>query len=155
MILLNFELRLGREDERIRYVSNFDANVSDLFWNEAKLITDIYLKNMNSFTGKENSRILFVIDGIRPNLYDSKDSIDITNSFWYKIRKYFISQATEKGFEVIDMQEKFKSDYSINKKRFEFKSDTHWNDIGHKIVYESIKQSDTWNKFFFLNDKIK
>ena len=53
------------------------------------------------------------------------------------------------------MQEKFKSDYSINKKRFEFKSDTHWNDIGHKIVYESIKQSDTWNKFFFLNDKIK
>ena len=74
-------------------MSNFDADVSDIFWEEAKLVTDIYLDNMNSFTGQENNKILFVLDGISPNLYDKVSSIDISNSFWYKIREYFMDKA--------------------------------------------------------------
>ena len=145
--IFNFELRLGKEDQRRTYVSNFDADVSDIFWEEAKLVTDIYLDNMNSFTGQENNKILFVLDGIRPNLYDKVSSIDITNSFWYKIREYFMYKANAQGFEFIDMQKDFYQEYKKNKEFFEFKTDTHWNHTGHKAVTKSILQSNTWKRF--------
>ena len=35
--------------------------------------------------------------------YDEELSIDISNSFWYKIREYFMDKANAHGFEFIDM----------------------------------------------------
>ena len=145
--LLNLQLHLGKEDKRVKYVSNFDANVSDEFWQEAMKVTDIYLGNIEKFSGVKNNNILFVLDGIRPEVYNLNEEVDISQSFWYKIREYFIKQANIKGFEVIDMQEKFREQYKKNGKKFEFETDSHWNSEGHAAVYKSIEKSYTWKKF--------
>ena len=74
------------------------------------MATDIYLNNILKFTGSTNDKILFVIDGIRPELYVD-DNIEVRDSFWYKMRNYFIQEANKKGYEVIDMQEIFINEY--------------------------------------------
>ncbi len=145
--LLNLQLNLGKGDSRVKYVSNFDADVSEAFWKEAKLVTDIYINNAEKFSGVKKENILFVIDGIRPQLYNMKNNLDISESFWYKIRNYFIMQASLKGFEVIDMQKEFIKDYMQNNKKFEFITDSHWNSVGHAAVTKSIIESDVWSKF--------
>ena len=144
---LNIPLILGKHDKRKKFVSNFNADVSKEFWKDASSAADIYLDNIEDFIGTDKSRILFVIDGIRPELYEKNISKEVINSFWFKMRNYFIQEAKLRKFEIIDMQEAFKNDYNQNSKKFEFKKDSHWNSYGHATVAKSILKSNVWNKF--------
>ena len=96
---------------------------------------------------RTKKKILFVLDGIRPQLYNLNLSNQISDSFWFKIRKYFINEANKKGFEVIDMQKEFIKAYKLERKKFEFKTDSHWNSVGHKTVANSIENSIVWKSF--------
>ena len=143
---LNMPLKLGKYDNRKKYVSNFDANVSANFWNDSVTATDIYLNNILKFTGSTKDKILFVIDGIRPELYDD-NNIKVRDSFWYKMRNYFIEEANKKGYEVIDMQKIFINEYKEKNLKYEFKTDSHWNSHGHATVAKSIIESSLWKSF--------
>lgn len=143
---LNIPLKLGKSDKRKKYVSNFDANVSDSFWKDSTMATDIYLNNILKFTESTKDKVLFVIDGIRPELYDY-NSIAAEDSYWFKMRNYFIKEANKKGYEVLDMQEQFINRYKNENKKFEFKTDSHWNDHGHDTVAKSILETFLWKAF--------
>ena len=145
--IFNIPLNLGKSDKRQKYVSNFDAEVSEEFWLDSTLATDIYLKNITKFTGVNKDKILFVIDGIRPEVYDKNSLHLVKNSFWAKMRNYFIKEAKIQGFETIDMQEFFLKQYAIDNKKFEFKTDSHWNKHGHANVYKAISESILWQNF--------
>ena len=38
------------------------------------------------------------------------------------------------------MNKYFKNDYKINKKKFDYENDWHWNDYGHKLVAKKISE---------------
>ncbi len=143
----NIPLMLGKSDKRQQYVANFDANVSKEFWNDAVSATNIYLNNIKDFTGVKEDKILFIVDGVRPELYDREILYSVRDSFWVKIRNYFIQQARLKGYEVVDMQQDFVKDYNQSLKRFEFETDSHWNSYGHRTVAKSVLKSFMWNNF--------
>ncbi len=145
--LLNLDLKLGRNDERITYVSNFRSDFNKKFWSDATWATKVYLDNVKNFTNVSEKNILFVIDGIRPELYNNKNNKEIEKSFWYLIRKFFIQEAKKRKFEVIDMQEKFISHYKNNREKFEFLTDSHWNQTGHKVVADSVQETNFWKNF--------
>ncbi len=146
--LFNFSLSLGKLDRREVYVGNYNANVDKMFWEESKWATKIYLDNISDWAGVSPKKISFIIDGVRPQLYKNEDMKEITNSFWYKIRKHFIHEAQERGYEVIDMQKYFIQDYKINAKFFEFKTDSHWNSYAHELVSKKIVESNLWKELF-------
>ena len=144
--LLNFQLQFGVNDERKNYVSNFQADYNEEFWKDAKWATEIYLNNLYKYSGVKPEKIIFVIDGIRQNIYDKNDKAYL-DSFWYNIRQYFMKEAKLKGYHVLDMHEEFKKSYRDKKKKFEFKTDSHWNVFGHKTVADSITNTDLWKNF--------
>ena len=89
---------------------------------------------------------MLVIDAIRPEIYDKKELVSVKNSFWAKMRNHFIEDAKAQGYEILDMQD-FLSNFEEENERFEFKTDSHWNEKGHNVVYQAILTSDLWNKF--------
>ena len=145
--IFDIKLNLGKFDNRKQFVSNFDAEVSNEFWKDSLHATDIYLNNIEKFAGVDKDRILFVLDGVRPELYEENGMQAVKDSFWVKMRNYFIYEARSKGYEVIDMQEKFLENYKKKGKKFEFKSDSHWSSIGHAVVAKSIKETYYWERF--------
>ena len=36
------------------------------------------------------------------------------------------------------MKPKFKNNYQAHGSRFEFKSDNHWNELGHRLAFQSL-----------------
>lgn len=107
----------------------------------SKKAVDAFFDRLPVMSGLSPSEILFVIDGIRPNLYDEKLVKEVDGSFIDVMRKYFIAEATAGGYEVVDMQFWFSEHYKMYRKRFEYPSDAHWNGIGHKVVFDAISQS--------------
>ncbi len=151
--LFKANLNLGQYDKREQYISNFRSDVSSDFWKEAKWATQIYLENIENFAGVNKNNILFVIDGVRPHLYDDNQIEMINDSFWVNIRNYFLKETSSRGFEVLDMQDKFRENYQHTGKKFEFISDSHWNAHGHSVVADSIIKSRFWKKFSYVHKK--
>ena len=149
--IMNIDLKLGKNDKRESFVSNFSANYNEEFWNDATWATRTYLDNVEKYTSAKSRNILFVIDGIRPQLYNGKFEKSVIESFWYQMRKYFMQEAAKRNYEVLDMNKLFSEDYNVNKKKFEYKTDAHWNSYGHFIVAKSITKTKVWNKFLYSN----
>ena len=101
------------------------------------LATKYFLNNLSKVRSSLASRnkTIFVVDSDRHNIYDKKN----TKSVYFDTqRKNFISEAKSMGFTVIDTEEIFIEDYKINKNKFEFINDNHWNKRGHRLVAERI-----------------
>ena len=145
---LGIPLILGKKDKRVKYVGNVEFDYNKQFWRDAKLAANIYLNNLPEWTDVSESKILFIIDGIRPDLYSEQKLSATKDSFWYKMREYFISEANIKGYQVIDMQNIFLKNYTENKIKFEFKNDLHWNQYGHSVVSKALSSSNLWNEIF-------
>tara|TARA_A100001388_G_C28750800_1_gene492076 strand:- start:523 stop:1716 length:1194 start_codon:yes stop_codon:yes gene_type:complete len=102
-----------------------------------KISSDVfldYLKNIRT-TKSEKNKTLFILDTHRKNIYNSKSNRD----YYFDLQKrYFIKQAKNIGFKVIDMDKIFRNHYRINGNRFEFINDGHWNSIAHEIITDQI-----------------
>jgi len=125
------------------WVGNVAAAVDDGFYTEALWGMRVFLDQVPAFTGLPPERILFSIDGIRPQLYGLPDHPAMAGSYWERIRAAFIVEARARGHEVIDLQKAFKADYARNGRRFELDVDTHWNGEGHRVLFEAVRDSET------------
>jgi hypothetical protein len=66
---------------------------------------------------------------------------------------YFLENAELNGFNAIDMQKYFTNDYAINKQRFEFPDDGHWNSAGHRVAYEAIMNEKNFANYLNSVDR--
>ncbi len=123
----------------------YDANIIEssesktpIRYQYGRYATKYFLSNIKQLRGTklERKMTIFVIDSNRERIYQNKE-LD-KNSFYENMRSHFIKNAKDNGFTVIDMQELFKSDYEINKRRFNSIYDGHWNAYGHYFISEKI-----------------
>ena len=63
-------------------------------------------------------------------------------------KKYFEKQALAFGYEVLNMQPIFIERNRLDNSRFEFKTDGHWNELGHALVAEKIEESAVFKSTF-------
>lgn len=131
-----------------QYVANVSSHVTPERLQDSLVVSDLFLDRLLEATGVDVSSILFVVDGLRPPMYDPKSLEEAMNSFWATVRMDFISKAKERGFEVIDMHPVFLEDFRNNKKRFEFVTDAHWNEYGHQVVADMIQQTTCFSNVF-------
>ena len=108
---------------------------------DSKRAVDQFLKELPIRAGLSISRILFVVDSIREAIYYPGMFPNADNSYVSVMNEYFIAQATELGYEVIDMHGIFKEHYRRNKRRFDFVHDSHWNGLAHRIVADAVMKS--------------
>jgi hypothetical protein len=95
------------------------------------------IKNENS-----DSRILFVMDGLRNDIY--KNTVSTSNLAW--LQTLMKEKVTAKRMEFIDLTEPFFTDYQRNKTHFESEIDYHWNEYGHQKVAEVVEKYLVENK---------
>lgn len=131
-----------------KFVGNTRTDLDEECISDSQRVVDSFFEELPLQTGLENDRILFVIDGMRPHIYNPITLMKAKSSYFDLMRKYFITVAINKGYEVIDMQPVFIKKHDLEGIRFEFPSDGHWNEAGHRLVAEKIKASAVYRALF-------
>ena len=138
--------RLQLKLNRKTYIANTANDLSPERLANSRAAIDIFLRELPRRIG--NVPALFVVDGIRPQLYSAGSIIEAQGSFFDLMRNYLMSKAKKAGYEVIDMQPVFIDHYKSARKPFEFPSDAHWNELGHQLAAEQIINSTLWKSIF-------
>lgn len=131
-----------------RFVGNTAAEASPVRVADSDRAIDAFLQKLPEMSGLPPSRILLLIDGIRPELYDSSRLESVADTYFALMRTHLMDRARERGFEVIDMQPAFVADYRQRRLRFEFPDDNHWNATGHEVFARAVQQSGVYREIF-------
>lgn len=115
---------------------------------DSKRAVDAFLERLPGFSGLDPDRIVFVVDGIRPPLYDREELRASDGSLVDVMRRYFLAAARRQGYETLDMQPVFIAHHREHRRRFEWPQDRHWNPLGHEMCWEAVMQSSTMSKTF-------
>ena len=149
----NFIFLTNKTNNKPVYEANIiesSESQTPLRYQYGRYATKYFLENLKELrkTFLEREMTIFVVDSNRENIYQNRDSKK--DSFYEKMRSNFIKNAKTEGFNVIDMEELFKKDYEINKRRFNSIYDGHWNEYGHffisEKIYEKLKNFNFYNK---------
>ena len=102
---------------------------------------DAFLDLLPDYAGLEPERIVFVVDGMRPRLYDDETLDAAGGTFADVMRRYFLAHARRQGYETIDLQPRFITHYRTHGRRFEWPRDLHWNALGHEVCFDAARSS--------------
>lgn len=133
------------------YVGNTRASASVERLAHSQSAVDFFLDQLPSHAHLSASRLLFVIDAARPELYSTSEAQERGTSYFERMRRYFLMQATRLGYEVIDMQPPFQSRHKLDGSRFEWTIDGHWNALGHEEAAKAIVASHTFKRLGMMN----
>jgi hypothetical protein len=124
-----------------RYVGNTLADPSTRRVLISKKSVDTFFKLLPDYSHLDKSKLLFVVDSIRPNIYDPVARQELPRSFVGIMRAYFLEQCRARGIEAIDMDETILQQHLLNGRRFEFATDNHWNGVGHGAAFHQVINS--------------
>lgn len=96
--------------------------------------------------GVAPSRILFLVDGFR-TVFDGPDLTKAENSYYGIMRRDFMLEARQRGFEVQDLQPWFALRHAKDGSRFVWPDDGHWNPVGHEEAFHAARSSHLWQQF--------
>jgi len=133
-----FEPGYPSENKYIGYVA---ATLDDQTVQGSILAVDKFFEFLNKNISKDPAKIIFVLDGIRPDLYSKEKLTAAKGSYFDLMRTNFKSKASEKGYSLIDMQDTFAKDYEQFGEKFEFRIDAHWNELAHFLVAQNLLKS--------------
>jgi hypothetical protein len=123
------------------FVGNTSAEAGDERINNSRLAIDTFFSELSDRIGLHPSRVEFLLDGIRPELYSAETLKRSQNTYFDQMRHYFIRAAISRGYEVVDLQPRFIERHQRDGTRFEFSSDGHWNSQGHEVAADAVKFS--------------
>ena len=130
------------------FAANTSGNTDPVRLKDSRAAVDAFFDQLPERSGLSPSKILLIVDGMRPDLYANDGMTIARGSYFDLMRHYFMERATALGYQIIDMQPVFQSHYRQHKQRFEFPTDAHWNELGHKLVADAIEQSATFRNLF-------
>ena len=150
--LLNFVLKwqhlpFGRPSNHLAFVGNTGSKADPVRIADAQRAIDTFLTRVTEAAGLPPHRILFAVDGMRPHIYNATTWQLATGSYFDIMRQYFVEQARQQGFEVLDLQPRFAEHFAQHRRPLEFATDNHWNSLGHEIVEEAIAHSHLYHWF--------
>lgn len=135
-------------NHKVKYVGNTQAGFTQERLLDSQKAVNKFFELLPTKTNVPKEKILFVLDGIRPNLY-TKESLEQSQGSYVDIMfQYFKKLAKGKGYEVLDMQPYFIQEYKEKGIKFEFPTDAHWSKEGHKLVAKKIAESKVYQEVF-------
>jgi len=115
---------------------------------DARRAVERFFDLLGPMSGLDPSRILFVIDANRPDLYTKQIARSGDQDFTTRMKGYFAQRAGELGYGVIDLHPVFERRHHTDGARFEFDNDLHWNRLGHAVVAEEVGQAALYRSLF-------
>ena len=129
---------LSDEVADARYAGNTDFSKTIPIEQESLAAVDQFFEDLSLIIGRKP--VLFIVDADRESVYRGS-SVD--NSFFSRMRNYFITRAHNHNHEVVDMYPIFLDHYGVHRAKFEFPTDGHWNELGHRLAAEAALRSKT------------
>lgn len=120
------------------FVGNTSASVEPERLALSEKAIQTFLDDLPRMTGLPPSRIGFVVDGLRPQLYDPVALAQVQGTFFPRMRELFIAQARRRGFAVADLQPTMVEGGKAGA-RYEFVEDGHWNPAGHALAAQAAR----------------
>jgi len=115
---------------------------------DSKSAVDEFFRQLPEKSGIDKKNILFVIDGNRPGLYSDTGLREAEGGYFDKMRNYFLAKSEQNGYAIKDMQPVFINKNRQDRSTFEFNIDSHWNQLGHKLVAQEISKSSVYSRTF-------
>ena len=143
-----------RFENGVQYVGNTAAYASEDRLADSRRVVDHFFSELPERIGLDKSRILFVIDAMRPEIYSELDLSRAKGSYFDLMRQYFLQQAKRNGYEAIDMQPRFVFRNRRDGSRFEFAIDAHWNGLGHEEAADAIASSRMLDALLSGGDRV-
>jgi hypothetical protein len=147
----------GVDTQRPRYDTDDGPAMEPQHIADSKRAVRAFLDLLPIRSGLGSKDILFVLDGVRPSLYDRQELERVNRTYFGLMREYFMAEAASRGFEVVDLQTRFVEHYRIHGQRFEmpitkmisprFGLDNHWSPLGHQVAFEGVKESRFFKRF--------
>lgn len=134
--------------QQAEYVGNVPFSVDEERINDSMRAVDEFFDQLPTRSGLDVNQILFIVDGLRPALYSDAELERVKDSYFSTMKRYFQSQANSLGYEVIDMQPVFVERNRFDNSRFEFETDGHWNELGHRLAAEEMEKSAVFELTF-------
>ncbi|MDO8607319.1 MAG: hypothetical protein Q7R40_12350 [Phaeospirillum sp.] len=126
------------------YVGNTLADADAVRIGQSERAVDAVFRDLPRWSGLPPERILFVMDGLR---YPSHAGSDHGQSYFGRMKGYFMAQAKAQGYETIDVDPAFFAHAAAHPTdRFEFPQDAHWSSLAHGIVADLIRRSAFYGK---------
>ena len=100
------------------------------------------------YGGLGTDEMIFVLDALRPAIYDANALARAESSYFGLMRRYFSVEASKRGHTVLDLQPRFVDEHKASGRTFELPGDEHWNSSGHKICAETIAGSSAFRRAF-------
>jgi len=108
---------------------------------DSERAVDWFLERLPAMSGLPAGAIVFVLDAVRPAIYSDAELQQSENTYHARMRRHFAAQARAHGYAVVDMQPAFIARNRADGARFEFPTDSHWNELGHRLVAEELRGS--------------
>ena len=124
-----------KKNDTPQFVANTSSVVSEQRVNLSKEAVDLFLSKLKHIIDPKNA--YFILDSNRQHLYSQK-SPGSNKNYFETMRNYFILSAKNSGYNIVDMKPIFENHYRVYGLKFEFKSDNHWNELGHLLAAQSL-----------------
>lgn len=129
----------GLTGDEKAFVGNTDAAAEPHRIAASERAVRAFFDLLPEYSGLPAERIVFLVDGLRPELYDAEALSAAADSYVARMRTHFIAAAQERGYDVIDLQPRFIDTYQADdSERFEFSYDAHWNGRGHGLAADAV-----------------
>jgi hypothetical protein len=100
------------------YVGNTPGEYTPERLEAGRQAVDAFLELLPQKSGLPPERILIVVDGMRPELYDPPQLERAETSFFGVMRRTLLERARERGFEALDLQPAFLATFARDSRRF-------------------------------------
>ncbi len=115
---------------------------------DSRRAVDHFLELLPKMSGLGASSIVFVLDAVRPAIYTEQGLKDAEAGYHERMRRYFAARAKALGYEVVDLQPAFIARHRADGSRFEFPTDSHWNELGNALVAEELAKTPVFGRVF-------
>ncbi len=123
-----------QRQERISRGGEMNESGPDLKMKRNKLLTEYVFKEMKEISETKNAELLIIMEGDSDNIYKNAYDGKSTPEKVLLLTGMAGSVAEDHGIDFIELQPIFENDFRVNHKEFYFRSDSHWNKHGHKLV---------------------
>lgn len=124
----------------VKYNQNIDPIRVKALSGKIERATEVLLNSIKN--ENPDSRILFVMDGLRNDIYNN--TVSTSNLAW--LHTLMKEKVTAKKMEFLDLTDAFQADYRRHTTHFESETDFHWNEYGHQKVAEMVESYLVGNK---------
>ena len=130
-------LRAGFTGNQMRVAGYTSANTDATRMNDSLAVIDAFFRELAAYAELPPHRILFTTDGFRyPEV-----AAEGKGTYFDRMRQAFQQRAQNLGYEVLDLDRFFFSEFQHAGTRFEYPRDGHWNSHAHDIVARAILSS--------------